>query len=211
MHVHTQVGQGTGSQKGLVMLEKEIKILLSKEQYDQVEGLFSWDKDYLQSNYYFIDLEKFKKSRGFGAMCNTVRIREKGNEFRLQVKAFVSKQGNLHIMREFEKKVDKVNEVVYSAELEDLTGMKFNDLDSIGKLVTHRKECNEYKGITICLDKNNYLGLEDYELELEYNGDYPDFLVDKLEESGIYTGGEEVDGKYIRFTKSWDKGRGSLA
>ena len=207
MYAYTQVDL---SQKGLVMLEKEIKILLTKAQYQQVEGFFSWDEDYLQTNYYFIDLEKFKTSRGYDIKCDTVRIREKGNEFRLQVKAFVSKEGNLHTMREFEKKVDKLSQVISSAELEDLTGMKFNDLDCIGKLVTNRKECNKYKGITICLDKNNYLGLEDYELELEYTGDYPDFLVERLEESGIYTGGEEVDGKYIRFIKSWDKGMGSL-
>lgn len=181
------------------MIEKEIKILLTKAQYQQVEKLFYWDKDYLQTNHYYNDPDNLKENQG-----NTIRVREKAGEFRLQVKAFISKEGNLHIMREYEKKVDKLHEVITSTDLEDLTGMKFSNLHCIGSLATQRKECNTYEGVTICLDKNTYLDIEDYELELEYTGDYPEYLLVKLKENGIYTGAEEdVDGKNIRFTKRW--------
>ncbi len=40
------------------MIEKEIKILLSKEQYEKIEKIFSWKKEFNQTNFYYGDLDK---------------------------------------------------------------------------------------------------------------------------------------------------------
>jgi hypothetical protein len=40
------------------MIEKEIKILLSKEQYEKIEKIFSWKKKFNQTNFYYGDLDK---------------------------------------------------------------------------------------------------------------------------------------------------------
>lgn len=40
------------------MIEKKIKILLSKEQYEKIEKIFSWKKKFNQTNFYYGDLDK---------------------------------------------------------------------------------------------------------------------------------------------------------
>ncbi len=44
------------------MIEKEIKILLSKEQYEKIEKIFSWKKKFNQTNFYYGDLDKIDEN-----------------------------------------------------------------------------------------------------------------------------------------------------
>jgi uncharacterized protein YjbK len=39
--------------------------------------------------------------------------------------------------------------------------------------------------VEICLDKSEYLDKCDYEIEVEYTGDFPDELTDELKKLGI--------------------------
>lgn len=63
------------------MIEKEIKILLSKEQYEKIEKVFSWKKKFTQINFYYGDLEKIDEN---GEL--TVRVRQNGDNYKLQIK-----------------------------------------------------------------------------------------------------------------------------
>lgn len=44
------------------MIEKKIKILLSKEQYEKIEKIFSWKKKFNQTNFYYGDLDKIDEN-----------------------------------------------------------------------------------------------------------------------------------------------------
>lgn len=77
-------------------------------------------------------------------------------------------------------------------------GRDFPAADLAGSLYTQRKLCTDFDYVEICLDKSEYLGLTDYELELEYTADYPEKPLEILKNAGI-TQGEAVIGKYARF------------
>lgn len=79
-----------------------------------------------------------------------------------------------------------------------LVGRDFPAADLAGSLYTQRKLCTDFDHVEICLDKSEYLGLTDYELELEYTADYPEKPLEILKNAGI-TQGEAVIGKYARF------------
>lgn len=44
------------------MIEKKIKILLSKEQYEKIEKIFSWKKKFNQTNFCYGDLDKIDEN-----------------------------------------------------------------------------------------------------------------------------------------------------
>ena len=162
-----------------------------------MKQLFTWQRDYPQTNHYYRNIESPEKNRG-----TTIRIREKEGEFFLQVKQYISDEESLHINKEFEKKVDKVMDHIDNAELEELTGKKLGPVSCIGSLRTQRKESLTYQGISLCLDKSNYLGVEDYELEIEFTGGYPDFLVERLKKNGI-SFDKKSTGKKARFLERY--------
>lgn len=60
--------------------EKEIKILLSKEEYNRVAELFRWDKEFIQTNYYYGNNETVDSDN------TTIRIREKEGKFFCKLK-----------------------------------------------------------------------------------------------------------------------------
>lgn len=175
--------------------EKEIKVLLSSDEYNRMVDLFDWTKDYYQINHYYgnesvLDIEP-----------NTYRVREKNGKIKIQVKIPELKEGSLHIKREYEKEIEAVPSVIRKEELSELTGKSFDeDKEYIGKLTTHRKECLDYSDVEICLDKNEYLNKTDYEIEIEFKGDYPEAIISILEKNGIKTD-LVVEGKNTRYMK----------
>lgn len=70
----------------------------------------------------------------------------------------------------------------------------------IGKLVTKRLVCNKYDDVVIALDANKYLDVKDYELEIEYCNEYPQYIMDILKEHDIKIN-DLVLGKNNRFNK----------
>ena len=72
---------------------------------------------------------------------------------------------------ELEKKLHFVPERIGAETLEEVCGVADSAVRR-GSLETRRSICKT--GDTeICLDKNTYLGVTDYEIELEYTGEYP--------------------------------------
>ena len=58
----------------------------------------------------------------------------------------------------------------------------------------------KYKGVEIALDKNEYLDVTDYELEIEYENEYPQYILDMLKEYNIKIH-SNTSGKNKRFRK----------
>ena len=175
------------------MVEKEIKALLDREQYDRLNKFFHWNDCFVQVNHYYADLEDPTVSE------RCIRIREKNGKRKLQIKLSVETKNSLHVKMEYEKEIDAVKERLDRKELEELSGAPFErDLFHEGYLKTERKVCNTYKGIEICLDKNEYLGKTDYEVEIEFLDDYPWEIVLLLNSLAINVN-HYTRGKYKRF------------
>ena len=176
--------------------EKEIKILLTKDEYQKLDGIFDWSKDYIQTNHYYGSEEDIISK------TNTYRVREKNGKIKIQVKMPISYDGSLHIKKEYEKDINSVPGVLSKEELSEITGHDFNnDKEYIGKLETRRKECLKYDNVEICLDKNDYLGKTDYEIEVEFKGAYPTEIISVLETNGLNTTAS-VEGKNSRYMKA---------
>jgi uncharacterized protein YjbK len=176
-------------------IEKEIKILLTEEEYNRIGRLFEWDTEIAQTNHYYRCIGKSHYS--------SVRVRETGGRFYLQVKVPVSEDGALFIKKEYERELDSVPPALSAGELRELTGTELGDAVLMGELFTLRKTAH-IENCEICLDRSEYLGITDFELELEYTGEYPQDLVDKMKKLGIDTERRPI-GKYARFIQA--KGR----
>lgn len=184
------------------MIEKEIKIMLSKDQYEIVNQLFYWDKDFIQVNHYYSEQtnEKYDDRR-------TIRIRDMNGNLKLQIKVPVMTNGSLSIKDEYETKVEQIESVLSGEQLTHLAGRPFADARLVGSLTTYRKICLDYTGIEICLDKNEYLNFIDYELELEYTEAADEKaladIISILNKHGIESEGQ-VDGKCLRFMHRYE-------
>lgn len=184
-------------------IEKEIKILVTLEEYKKIERLFNWSNDYIQVNHYYGDTKDINFS------TDTYRVREKKGKKVLQVKISVKNEGALHIKKEYEKELYSVPPKLKKSELMDLVGGEFDDKDYIGKLITRRKECLDFCDIIICLDANTYLDTNDYEVEIEFKGKRPDYIIEMFNNNGI-TIDPQIEGKYTRFLKRLKDYRGNI-
>ena len=175
------------------MLEKEIKLILSQEEYDRLTEALTFDGELLQVNhYYHSDLCSERRI--------SVRVREVEGKALLQVKLPVSTQGSLAVREERERELEAVPERITAGQLTEICGIE-DEAVRLGSLTTLRKLSHQIEGVEFCLDKNDYLGVTDYELEAEYTGDYPKEAVELLESLGIPSD-RPAKGKYARF---WDK------
>lgn len=172
-------------------IEKEIKIPLTQTQFDTAEKLFDWAETIEQTNFYYIPC-------GDTGMTS-IRVRQIGERLFLQMKVPVSEDGALHIKKEFEQELSALPDRLSAEELSKLTGMDFPAADLAGALHTQRRLCRTFAQTEICLDKSEYLGKTDFELELEYTGDYPKEALDILAKAGIEPSDKPVIGKYARF------------
>lgn len=179
--------------------EKEIKILLNEEEYNKILNFFVWNKEYTQNNYYYGNLKETSAKS-----ANTIRIREKKGKIFLQVKIRKVERGSLHIQEEYERELEDIPSVVSKLELKELTEYDFpSDVYLLGVLSTTRRECCLFPDIIICLDKNNYFEMEDYEVEIEFTQYYPSQVIGVLKEIGIITN-RKARGKYTRFLEKKD-------
>ena len=181
----------------MVHEEKEIKVLLTKEEYEMIQSLFSFKKPYVQSNYYYghenIDTRI------------TIRIRKK-NDLKLQIKIPVCINGSLHIKEEYEGAIDEIYDILPFEKVKNIYDVGVDsDLYLLGKLCTNRRVCTLFPDIEIALDMNEYLGKIDYELEIEYKGGYPTQVIDILESENIFLKGN-TKGKKTRFMEQLQEG-----
>lgn len=178
---------------GILVIEQENKVLLSKDQYDTLDKMFNWHDEIKQINHYYINDLIVEKDI-------TVRVREKNDKLLLQVKVPVQKDKSLHIKKEFVKEISSIKDIILSDELEKLCGYKLGDAKYLNKLETLRKSYNWNENVEVCLDFNKYFDVTDYELEIEYKGEPPVELINKLIDMNVDFQ-RNIKGKFSRFMK----------
>lgn len=179
-------------------LEKEIKILLDEKQYLEVMNYFDFEEPVEQTNYYYANDAIVSNNI-------TIRIREKLGKLKLQFKVPQKIEGSLHVKEEYEQNVDEVSDYISKDEIYGTCGFFCkDDAKLLGNLKTIRRICNKYQYVEIALDKNSYFDVVDYEIEIEYIGEFPQHILDELEKINIYSG-KEVIGKNKRFLNEYKK------
>lgn len=182
-----------------IMIEKEVKVLLSKEEYSLLLGQFDWDEVRTQINHYYTDKENGRKNKAI-----TIRVRECNNKAVLQIKVPMQEQESeeeqaaLHLSKEFEAELNSIPKEIDGTFLRELCSIPFPDVRKAGSLTTIRHICNWDDNTELCLDKNNYLNVEDYELEIEYKKDIDPAIIDILKKNKI-TFHSKTAGKCKRF------------
>lgn len=176
------------------MTEKEIKVLLTREQYEKVKGIFRWGEQIFQVNHYYVNSDTEDEKR------LSIRVREENSRFWLQIKRPKTEENALHISEEYQRELDSVPDRLDSETLTELTGFYVPDSRLLGTIYTERAVCKSYPGLEICLDRIRYGEVTEFELELEYRDEWPGEAVKVLEENGIRFG-EKVFGKYYRFLR----------
>ena len=178
------------------MIEKELKSILSKEQYNKISEMLNWEKDYTQVNYYFDSEDKYCLKN-----ATTVRIRYKNEKYMIQVKVPIKLDQALHIKKEFEKSIPGFKDVISGSEISFLTGLQdFPTVAHFGSLSTRRKEYS-FGSTLICLDYNEYNDIKDYEVEIEFENEPDPEVMEKLFSVGVLFD-KNVEGKFTRFYNS---------
>ena len=165
--------------------------MIDEETYCRIKEKYNWDRVFEQTNHYYFDV-----SGKLSGQNVTVRVREKDGTKKLQIKKHRKNADALQICEESEFEIDSVPEVIENGER--FVGEKIGKLVNIGALTTLRSSCMWNETIEICLDKSDYAGITDYEVEVEYTKEVPNELMEELKECGALFRGKTA-GKYSRF------------
>lgn len=176
------------------MKEQEFKSLISEEQFEAIKKAFDWDKEFTQVNHYYFDNNDYIIKNEM-----TVRVREKTDSCKLQVKIPESIRSNIHIKNEFSMQFDSVPQIIEGKVLNELCGLDVGDVKRVGELKTERRTKSITDSVKLFLDKSDYLNTTDYEVEIEYLNDVSE-IADLIRELGI-TESEVTYGKKTRFVR----------
>lgn len=174
------------------MLETELKCMLSEDKYKELEQMFEWDRVKEQVNSYYTDPKNTLKRNGI-----TLRVRTKDGSNKIQVKTHKNSDSALQICEEAEFETDGIPESFTADEVKKMTGFEV-PATLLGSLTTLRHSLFYADGVEICLDKNDYLGKTDYEIEVEYTEAIPPELMERLALAGVSFEAAAV-GKCTRF------------
>lgn len=175
------------------MLEVEYKALISEETYEKIKNRYTWDWSKEQNNHYYFDSKGELSRRHI-----MVRVREKDDTYKVQVKAHKNPGEALQICEESEFPIDCIPEKISAEDALKYTGIQTDGLSLLGNLMTLRNSLMWCDGVEICLDRSEYFDRIDYEIEVEYTGDFPPQLMDELKALGVEFK-EKSRGKYTRF------------
>ncbi len=146
-------------------IERELKILVSKEIYEKIINSYDFEKSRIQTNTYYDDEDQSIKKQN-GAM----RIRTIGNKNIFTLK--IRKDSYTHYEYEKEIQTDDIHKI---DDVEIISWFhQFNipkDVKTITTFTTDRKILKCKQG-EICADKTTYFNHTDYEIEYEYNCDH---------------------------------------
>jgi len=175
------------------MVEKELKTLLDEQLYNTLLSHFEWDEQIVQVNHYYIDKQKILAEKNI-----SVRVRHIGSQYLLQIKRPILIDKGLHIKDEYEEELNDIPKLVTSEKLCTITGTNIGDARLVGNLTTERHICQWDEYTTVCLDKNSYLGIVDFELEIEHSNRVDQNLAKLLALETVGFDGNSK-GKYSRF------------
>ncbi len=160
------------------LTEKEIKHIISKSDYDRLIAGFGEKALYARQESCFFDTAE----NYFAASGYVIRIRRKAEKITLTVKtpgkregaAFIRDEYNAFVTEEFldnavQNGLDRGLLPGFVRRMLIRSNIQF--LRMTGRLVTLRARFEIAPGAVIILDKSEYGGKADYEIELEYNSD----------------------------------------
>ena len=116
---------------------------------------FSFSEHKLQANYYYDTDDNTLNSEKI-----TVRIRQQHSDMKLQIKKHREFDNGLSTSDEYSEKIDTLPSFMRIPDISDNVFLK-------GVLVTERKTFFFGRNSSICFDGNMYLGICDYEVEIE--------------------------------------------
>ncbi len=177
------------------MLETELKCIITKEVFEKVKGAYTWDKIITQTNHYYRALTPILKQNGI-----TFRVREIDNTFKLQIKKHKNADSPLQICEEYEREIENAPDFFDEKTVLELTEVDAGEVFLIGSATTQRYSLMWNNTTQICLDYTTYLDTQDFEIEIEYEGECPIALLDEMKVLGIEFK-ENSKGKYSRFIK----------
>ena len=184
------------------MLEKEFKYLISAEFYTELMKIIFCDEPQEIINNYYLDSEGLLQNNHV-----TVRLREKNGEKFFQIKQNLNQhdniQGFLAIRKEYSCKVDDdenfLEKILF--EVKKHTELNVKNLYLAGTLKTIRNQVELGDSTVLCLDKNIYIDIIDYEAEIEFKEKEPSdeakVFMNLLEENSLNSQG----GKRTRFLR----------
>ncbi len=142
------------------MIEREYKFLLTEKQFHTAlktaAALYGASKNQEQINYYYDDDSLSLNRRGI-----TARIRQKGGSYGLHLKRHGHSENDYAVSEETEYIADGVPEAITLPE--------FGRLTYKGQLTTGRHTFMVGPDVSLDMDASIYLGLTDYEAEIEFN------------------------------------------
>ena len=181
------------------MIENEFKIMLSKEKYEQLLEIYDF-KTIVQVNHYY-DTDDLQMSERH----ITVRVRELDGKYFLQMKL---PTGVEHSRVELEKELDRVPEILAGFVLTAVSDVDCPEVKHIGTLKTTRSVW-KFDGGELDLDRSEYFGKTDYELEIEFTDEQAarSVLAEITEKLGIKPSSDVCMGKIRRFLEEYKKRR----
>ena len=149
-------------------IEIEAKILVSEKEFTQLKALLNLSEKHkvTQTNYYVDDTKGSLRSYGFA-----LRIRELNQTYTLTLKSPMA-EGTLEKNQQIthasylKLKNDRQFPEGLIKDFLEMFGFDTTQLTIITYLTTDRYETT-FEGRNVCLDKNQYHGLVDYEVESE--------------------------------------------
>lgn len=182
------------------MTENEFKVMLTAEQYESLLELYDFEM-FTQVNHYFDTKELAMSERHI-----TVRVRELDGKFFLQMKLPTSVSfSRVELSRELPELPDTIS----GAELTELSGVECPDVKRLGELKTTRGVW-KFDGGEIDLDRSEYFGKTDFELEIEFTDEQAarTVLNEISSRLGLAPNGGVCTGKVRRFLEEYKKSLG---
>lgn len=187
------------------MLEIEYKFMTNEGLANKLLAQYNFSKNFSQINTYYIDRNDILRKNHI-----TVRIREKNNQVYFQIK-YPAKNNikhhscsNLSVRNEYSEKCRfPLTSNFIQKKIEKITGLIIYDLYSPGQMITERYVCNDFRDIKIFLDVNSYLGIKDFEIELETSKKDNNKVAYLLSQLDKYKLNQHTSGKCTRFLQRY--------
>lgn len=152
------------------MVEQEYKYLLSQADFQHIYDKLSHSHNptyILNFNYYYDTPDFLLKQFGY-----TLRIRQINGKLTLEVKRPSQTSGYKRVREETSLPIEELTQKLDVQNI--ITPLPFiitQQPELLGLLVTERTTFYIEEGIKVDLDQSSYLGMTDYELEIEYDSD----------------------------------------
>ena len=179
------------------MLENEYKTLIDETKFINLLEQMEMDESFEQINYYY-DTSNYS----FYHQGLTFRIRDSLKRKVLQIKYPNTAEGNFSSRLEKEYAINEIPSIITQYNTRKyIPDISINgDIRMLGCLKTFRWLKRIENNMLLCFDKNSYLGILDYEIELEFDNYFTDvsYVFGCL---GIQP--VESKGKYSRFMEKY--------